>query len=286
MMIASSGPDLHSFCDGLVDTGLSRIPPKDDAARTRPRFHGSIQAHFDLLQIGRSVLQSIADDPRIKDAASPTLFHHDLNTRNIFVLENDPTVITAIIDWQSCSIQPAFWYADDKPDFISHPDTDVFEKAYKVSTDYHLPKLTLPKSMEPSLFRPFHYCHKTWKNGIAGFQWVLIETAHLWKQLGLTGPCPYRLPGADELSAHSTDHELYQESLKLRDAVARYLEIEDDGWVAPEEWEEKRQSQVELFYELTKDIGVLKQYDLKHIKSEADLRQFWPFALGIQSTRQ
>lgn len=36
-----------------------------------------------------------------------------------FVSEDDPTIITAMIDWQSSSIEPAFWYTDEAPDFAT-----------------------------------------------------------------------------------------------------------------------------------------------------------------------
>jgi hypothetical protein len=30
----------------------------------------------------------------------------------MFVSDDDPAVITGVIDWQSSSIEPAFWYAE------------------------------------------------------------------------------------------------------------------------------------------------------------------------------
>lgn len=56
---------------------------------------------------------------QIQGAATPVLLHHDLNKRNIFVSEDDPAIVTSIIDWQSTSIEPAFWYADEAPDFAT-----------------------------------------------------------------------------------------------------------------------------------------------------------------------
>jgi aminoglycoside/choline kinase family phosphotransferase len=69
----------------------------------------------------------MSEEPRIRNAATPTLLHPDLHKRNIFVSDDDPAVITGIIDWQSSSIEPAFWYADDVPDFarpIAHPSLE------------------------------------------------------------------------------------------------------------------------------------------------------------------
>jgi aminoglycoside/choline kinase family phosphotransferase len=69
----------------------------------------------------------MSEEPRIRNAVTPTLLHPDLHKRNIFVSDDDPAVITGIIDWQSSSIEPAFWYADDVPDFarpIAHPSLE------------------------------------------------------------------------------------------------------------------------------------------------------------------
>lgn len=53
------------------------------------------------------------------ETAAPTLYHADLHKRNVFVSDDDPTIITGLIDWQSSSIEPAFEYADEVPDFAA-----------------------------------------------------------------------------------------------------------------------------------------------------------------------
>jgi aminoglycoside phosphotransferase (APT) family kinase protein len=50
----------------------------------------------------------MALDPQIQKHSRPLLLHPGLHKRNIFVSEDDPTVITAIIDWQGASVEPAF----------------------------------------------------------------------------------------------------------------------------------------------------------------------------------
>lgn len=57
-------------------------------------------------------------DPLIKDYSSPLLFHPDLHKRNIFVSDDDPGTVIAIIDWQGSAVEPAFWYRWDVPDFV------------------------------------------------------------------------------------------------------------------------------------------------------------------------
>jgi hypothetical protein len=62
----------------------------DPELHNRPRYHGSVEAHLRLLESGRTVIKSMSEDLRIRDAATPTLFHPDLHKRNIFVLDDDP----------------------------------------------------------------------------------------------------------------------------------------------------------------------------------------------------
>jgi Ser/Thr protein kinase RdoA (MazF antagonist) len=64
----------------------------------------------------------------VQHVAKPTLLHPDLHKRNIFVSDSEPTKVTGIIDWQSTSIEPAFIYANETPDFATRTN-DVFKTA-------------------------------------------------------------------------------------------------------------------------------------------------------------
>lgn len=44
---------------------------------------------------------------------------------DIFVSEDDPSHITAIIDWDSICIQPAFRHVDNEPDLVQDPVADI-----------------------------------------------------------------------------------------------------------------------------------------------------------------
>jgi hypothetical protein len=83
------------------------------------------------------------------------MFHPDLYKRDIFVSEDDLTIITAIIDWQSTNIEPAFWYADEVPDFAQpisdpscedqiEPKSEACAKAFNICTQFLVPKLSGP----------------------------------------------------------------------------------------------------------------------------------------------
>ena len=70
-MFGSSGLTIGAYGDGLVDVGVSRIPPTTPQL---PSYHGSLQNHLELLKCGRTVLNAISADSRVHDAAAPTLF--------------------------------------------------------------------------------------------------------------------------------------------------------------------------------------------------------------------
>lgn len=73
------------------------------------------------MKTSQEVLQKLVEDGRVQNAAIPTLLHPDFHKRNIYVSAEDPTVITGVIDWQSASIEPAFIYANETPDFATLP---------------------------------------------------------------------------------------------------------------------------------------------------------------------
>ena len=112
--------DLPSYCQGLIDTGFSRLPKEAANTRKLP-YQGSIHDHVCLLKTSREVMQKLIEDKRIVDAAAPVLLHPDFHKRDIYVSAKEPTVITSLIDWQSASIEPAFIYDNETPDFATPP---------------------------------------------------------------------------------------------------------------------------------------------------------------------
>ena len=59
------------------------------------------------------------EDKRIEDATIPALIHPGFYKRNIYVSAEELTAITGLIDWQPTSIEPAFIYANEIPDFTT-----------------------------------------------------------------------------------------------------------------------------------------------------------------------
>uniref|UniRef100_A0A093VIL6 Altered inheritance of mitochondria protein 9, mitochondrial n=1 Tax=Talaromyces marneffei PM1 TaxID=1077442 RepID=A0A093VIL6_TALMA len=280
----SAGTTLDQYCDGLVDAGLSRIPPKDYLAEKRPSYHGSVQAHLDILQRCRSVLKEMCKDPRIQAAAT---LHPDLHKRNIFVSETDSSKITGIIDWQWTSIEPAFWYADDVPDFAVTDDSDnnLCAKAFGACTRFLTPKLSGPRLMDDNLFRPFLYSYRTWKDGAVALRHEPIETTRKWNELGFVGQSPYPLPLSNGLVKHEREYKLFVAAQELKHDLWSVLNTATDGWVPIENWEATELAHREIFDSML--TAVLTDKDPRNeepVKDEAVLRSIWPFDLSSLDT--
>lgn len=190
----------------------------------------------------------MCEDSRIQNAAAATLLHPDLHKRNIFVSEDDPTVITGIIDWQSASIEPAFWYADEVPDFVrtvTHPslkdqldpNSKLCAKAFDLCTQFLLLKIARPKLMDENLFRLLRHCYTTWKYGVVAFRHELIETSRHWKELGFTGLCPFPMPAPKELAAHQREYRYLEVAHNLGRDLPDLLNTATDGWVPSKDWQ-------------------------------------------------
>jgi hypothetical protein len=227
-------------------------------------------------------------DSRVHDAAVPTLFHPNLHKRNILVSEDDPSIITGIIDWQSSSIEPAFWYADEVPDFAtclspsgssaqSVDDGDLCTKAYEVCTT---PNLAQPRLMNESLFRPLRYCYRTWKDGAVAFRHELIQASKDWEALGLSGSCPFSLPTPDETDLHQKEYRRFEAAQNLKRDLSSLLDCAYDGWVPPEGWEAAKAGNRAMYKGMLQAVLENKDPDDDEpIRNEGDLRDIWPFDL-------
>ncbi|CAG8395357.1 unnamed protein product [Penicillium salamii] len=238
------GKTLTSYCRGLLQTGATRLPKHDAANSEQLSYQGSIQDHLSLLEISKKVMEKLMKDERAQNAAAPVLVHPDYHKRNIYVSEEDPTTITGLIDWKSASVEPAFLYADESPDFaalLEELEDDTFRQddlkapgqkekeekdlmicyqTYDVLMKGVVPKMRPARLLDPRLFRIFKYCHTSWRDSAAAMRQELIDLSTHWTQLGLEsqGPCPYS-PTPEELSRHAS------------------LNSNSDGWVPDEAWD-------------------------------------------------
>jgi hypothetical protein len=284
----SLGTDLESYCSGLVDTGLSRVPNDDDSQIDILPYRGSVKEHLRLLDVGSRVVQELARSALIKNVAIPTLLHPDIHKRNIFVSKKDPSQVTAIIDWQSTSVEPAFVYANHTPDFVEDPAADIpileklmqgeapdmesskgvsaedpeeeaarrrYEKdvstcqqTYEVVLQDFVPKPHNARAMDKTLLRPFRYCDTSWRDSAAALRQELIDISQRWTELGLPGSCPYQ-PTPEELREHEKHFEDFETVQQLKLFLKRALDAESDGWVPADQWAEKVVENAKLFGE-------------------------------------
>ncbi|KAI9367683.1 hypothetical protein BJX61DRAFT_537863 [Aspergillus egyptiacus] len=226
------GEHLTSYCRGLIDTGFSRLPKEAVNNRKLLPYQGSIQDHIRFLETSRE------------------LCFTDFHRRNIYVSPEEPTVITGLIDWQSTSIEPAFIYANETPDFAALPrvpeedppeneqnetetsrqkerdlkDASVCYQTYDVVMTALAPKLRPARLLDPTLFRLFHYCHTTWRDSAVAVRQELIELSARWAELGLEG----------------SYHEDFEAVQALKSWLRDKLDTNSDGWIPTDAWDAAR----------------------------------------------
>jgi len=111
--------------------------------------------HAELLDIAQRTIETLLDQDFIRNAGAPLLSHPDLHTRNIFVLPEDPTVITGIIDWQSAAVEPAYVFAAETPDFAAElPEQEESEQTTDKDSNESQALANLKADVE--------FCVKTW----------------------------------------------------------------------------------------------------------------------------
>lgn len=245
----------------MIETGFSRLPKEERIDQELLPHQGSIQDHVQLLKISEEVMLRLVEDRRIQDAATPALLHPDFHMRNIYVSVEDPTVITGVIDWQSTSIEPAFVYANETPDFAALPerleedmpengqneenkkrewkDASICYQTYDVCMKGFAPKLRPARLLDPSLFRLFQYSHTTWRDSATAIRQELIEISARWTELGLQGSCPFS-PTEEELKKHARNYEDFETVQQLKQWLKNSLHTNSDGWVPHDLWEAAR----------------------------------------------
>lgn len=296
--------NLTHYCSGLIETGFARIPRANVLVDKGLPYQGSIEEHIRLLNISREVIEGLIESPLIQNTASPTLLHADLHTRNIFVSDDDPTLVTGLIDWQSTSVEPAFIYANETPDFATYPDqvplavdrrkTPVREKGSVEEKEYKdalicsqafdvcmkglVPKLRAARALDDTLLRPFRYCHTSWRDGAAAVRQELIEVSKNWKELGLAGSCP-DLPTEEELVEHKKQYEDFETVQKLKILLIHALDTNSDGWVPTHAWEWSKVAHrvaFEKWVQTARDAEGTGEDDM----TEEKARRLWPFDQG------
>jgi hypothetical protein len=292
----------------LIDAGLSRIPQYNDAL-DEPSYQGSVQEHIHLLDISKRVLGELSESSVLNHVARPTLLHPDIHKRNIYVSEEDPSIVTMIIDWQSTSIEPAVVYANDTPDLVEDPAADVpilqdlmndgsatshalpppasesaeeqaakrkheqdiliCRKTFEVVLQAYMRVLHDARAMDQTLLRPIRYCDASWRDGAAALRQELIELSQRWSELGLPGSCPYQ-PSPDEPTAQAGQYEDFETAQQLKLFLKRALDADSDGWVPAEEWVAAKAANRKFYAEWVASVE-------ENGGDEERARRLWPF---------
>ncbi|EEP78409.1 predicted protein [Uncinocarpus reesii 1704] len=230
-----------------------------------------------LLNQGQAVFPKLIQHPQLQSNAAPTIFHPDLHKRNIFVSEDDPTVVTNLIDWQSASIEPAFYYSDDVPDFAKPPSEetetptgeDYCSKVYAAGLAFLAPRLTAARNIDEALLRPLRYCHRTWRDGVVPFSHGLTELRERWEELGFKDECPIPTPTVEEKRVYEERLDTYNKFLEVRQDLVETLGVEEDGWTPLDRREET--------VEAHRQVYEIIMSGLDNDQDRAEMTVMWPF---------
>ncbi|PGH13538.1 hypothetical protein AJ80_06288 [Polytolypa hystricis UAMH7299] len=259
--------DLLSYSSTLIDVGFARLPMAADLLSHRqPSYQGSVSEHLELLGLGQALFPKSIQHPQIQSNAAPTLFHPDLHKRNIFVSEDDPTI-------------PAFYYADDVPDFAKPPidktseDTEksLCSQAFEAGLELLAPRLAAARKIDETLFRPFRYCHRTWRDGTVPFTHEFIQLREHWQGLGFKEDCPIPAFSSEEMHLYREQLDIYDKMLAVRQDIVEILGVEQDGCTPEDRWEEVREAHQHIYiYE-----SVMAAMESE--KARQEMKMMWPF---------
>ena len=188
------------------------------------------------------------------------MFHSDLHKRLVFVSEENPMVVTGFIDWQLTRIEPAFYYADDVPDFatlpVSNEETQpnmsakvkelesLRSQAYVAGLALLAPRMNAARNVNETLLRPFRYCHRTWRDSLVPFTYELLELQKHWSTLGFKELCSlfrdFTDPDPDKAHVYRQREEMFNDAMEIKADLLESVGTDDEGWVLPELLEEKK----------------------------------------------
>ena len=253
-------------------------------------FQGSVDEHLQLLHTGSIALQQLVNNTHIQNNKAPTMFHSDLHKRNVFVSEENPMVVTGFIDWQLTRIEPAFYYADDAPDFatlpVSNEETQtnksakvkelesLCSQAYVAGLALLAPRMNAARNVNETLLRPFRYCHRTWRDSPVPFTYELLELQKHWNTLGFKEPCSlpqdFTDPDSGQAHVYREREEMFNDAMEIKGDLLEMIGTDDEGWVPPELLEEKKSIDQCLWN------AILCNAEDK--KDRNDLQSIWSFA--------
>lgn len=282
-------------------SGRSRIPD-DDLNAKLPSYWGKVEEHREVLSANEAILAELVKSPLLQGISKPTLLHADLHMRNIFVSDNEPTKITALIDWQATAVEPAFMYANRTPDLATQPfeseDPDDYQDhsppsqqikdarekkkqdillchdAFEVCMKGFAPIVGTVRNTDETLLRPFRHCNTSWRDSVPAVRHELIELSERWNSLGLTGASPY-IPSEEELRKHQKQYADFDTAQSLKVGLVQKLCTDSDGWVSKNDWDVVKAAHDDMYREWLETAREAASDDGSI--SEAKAKELWPF---------
>ena len=115
----------------LFDEWRGEMHPEENRLTTLPAFVELAQTLVDIVPHMYLLF------PLPEDACRPALFHPDFHSSNILVSQEDPTVITGVVDWEFASILP-LWAAYTVP-----PSLEDFGDTHELDSEWRMQKARL-----------------------------------------------------------------------------------------------------------------------------------------------
>ncbi|KAI9685112.1 MAG: hypothetical protein M1820_010834 [Bogoriella megaspora] len=295
-------PSLTEFGTALAKREIHRIllEPRSLDAIPQP---GTPAESIALLETTVKLMQIIGSHHNLVRHAKPTLSHTDLHMGNIFVSKNDPSEISAIIDWQCTQIAPLFLQAR-WPRFLSPPKNypvgvvrpklpenyEDLNKYEKELAEHEFKQATAAKAYElrcgldnkgaywameiPIVYRElFNCCANTREEGPVPLRSCLIEIHNSWQDLGLPGSCPYEFREED-IQNNEREFQKYDEWDNVQKFARKYLATDAEGWISPEVDFPRMQEQNRVLFDFFAQ-ETAGQFTREHVL------KLWPFAEGL-----
>ncbi|CAK4003626.1 Hypothetical predicted protein [Lecanosticta acicola] len=278
------------YLRALTDAGDSRIPTSTDTRNLE--FKGTVDQHLHLHRASEEILLSLAQTEPLQSTCTPTLLHHDMHKRNIFVSEQDPSQITALIDWQSSAVEPSHAYSDEMPDLCQKPEDwddaelkdplndeqrkkvnelSILQRTWEVIVRAYMPEIYRARAMDQDFLRVAQYASSAWRHGAVPVREDLIQLSRRWSgELGLSGPCPYQ-PTTEEIEMQKRLWPQFRDNLDLRKMLYKGLRTDEAGWVPIDRWEDTRIAHKTLFDEWYHHVVESGEF------TEEQARMAWPY---------
>lgn len=248
----------------------------------RPWYYGPIDDHLEVLDTAREVMRKI---PMHEHFRRPMLVYPDFHLGNIFVSRDDPCLITAIIDWQKTSIEPAFVQIRRLPflkiDTLDNDSQACFDRL-KADLEIGHPRLYQALNFDDDVFRLYQHCCTTWLDGTTILHSILANISARWREMLLPlEESPFPAKTEEQIAYLELNRWGFNEACALKAIVAEILGTRiRDGIVSPGDYEEKKHENIRLFRAFLYFILWRQAQGLiSPFQNEYQLRLVWPFDL-------